>query len=31
LEPRLSRNRRLTFRIDVAEREICDLDLKDYH
>lgn len=24
-------NHRLTFRIDTAEREICDLDLEDYH
>lgn len=24
-------NRRLTFRIDIAERAICDLDLEDYH
>ena len=27
----VTRNRRLTFRIDTAEREICDLDLEDYH
>jgi len=27
----LTRNRRLTFRIDNAEREICDVDLEDYH
>lgn len=27
----VSRNRRLTFRIDTAEREICDVDLEDYH
>ena len=26
-----TRNRRLTFRIDLAEREICDLNLGDYH
>jgi toxin HigB-1 len=26
----VTRNRRLTFRID-AEREICDVDLEDYH
>jgi proteic killer suppression protein len=26
----VTRNRRLTFRIDIAEREICDLNL-DYH
>lgn len=24
-------NRRLTFRIDSIEREICDLNLEDYH
>ena len=24
-------NRRLTFRIDMAELEICDLNLEDYH
>jgi proteic killer suppression protein len=24
-------NRRLTFRIDSAGREICDLNLEDYH
>ncbi len=24
-------NRRLTFRIDAAEKEICDVDLEDYH
>jgi proteic killer suppression protein len=24
-------NRRLTFRIDMAEREICDVNLEDYH
>lgn len=27
----LTRNRRLTFRIDTAEREIYDLNLEDYH
>jgi len=27
----VSRNRRLTFRIDTAEREICDVNLEDYH
>jgi len=27
----VTRNRRLTFRIDLAEREICDLNLEDYH
>jgi proteic killer suppression protein len=24
-------NRRLTFRIDTVEREVCDMDLEDYH
>jgi proteic killer suppression protein len=24
-------NRRLTFRIDPTEREICDVNLEDYH
>ena len=24
-------NRRLTFRIDMADREICDVNLEDYH
>jgi len=24
-------NRRLTFRINTAEREICDVNLEDYH
>jgi proteic killer suppression protein len=24
-------NRRLTFRIDTAEREVCDVNLEDYH
>lgn len=24
-------NRRLTFRIDTVEREICDVNLEDYH
>jgi proteic killer suppression protein len=24
-------NRRLTFRIDTTEREICDVNLEDYH
>ncbi|MGC2449302.1 MAG: type II toxin-antitoxin system RelE/ParE family toxin [Candidatus Sulfotelmatobacter sp.] len=28
---RVTRNRRLTFDIDVAEGEICDLNLEDYH
>jgi toxin HigB-1 len=27
----VTRNRRLTFRIDAAAREICDVDLEDYH
>jgi proteic killer suppression protein len=27
----VTRNRRLTFRIDIAERELCDLNLEDYH
>jgi toxin HigB-1 len=27
----VSRNRRLTFRIDPIEGEICDLNLEDYH
>jgi toxin HigB-1 len=27
----VSRNRRLTFRIDTADPEICDLNLEDYH
>jgi len=27
----VTRNRRLTFRIDTAESEICDLNLEDYH
>ena len=27
----VTRNRRLTFRIDAAEREIYDVDLEDYH
>jgi proteic killer suppression protein len=27
----VTRNRRLTFRIDTAEREIFDLNLEDYH
>jgi proteic killer suppression protein len=27
----VSRNRRLTFLIDPAEREICDVNLEDYH
>jgi toxin HigB-1 len=27
----VTRNRRLTFRIDTAEDEICDVNLEDYH
>lgn len=27
----VTRNRRLTFRIDAPEHEICDLNLEDYH
>jgi proteic killer suppression protein len=27
----VTRNRRLTFHIDVAESEICDVNLEDYH
>lgn len=27
----VTKNRRLTFRIDAAEREICDVNLEDYH
>jgi toxin HigB-1 len=27
----VTRNRRLTFRIDTVEGEICDVDLEDYH
>jgi proteic killer suppression protein len=27
----VTRNRRLTFRVDMAEREICDVNLEDYH
>jgi proteic killer suppression protein len=27
----VTRNRRLTFRIDTVEREVCDLNLEDYH
>jgi len=27
----VTRNRRLTFRIDMAALEICDLNLEDYH
>jgi proteic killer suppression protein len=27
----VTRNRRLTFRIDTKEQEICDINLEDYH
>ena len=27
----VTRNRRLTFGIDLIEREICNVDLEDYH
>ena len=27
----VTRNRRLTFRIDAAQNEICDVNLEDYH
>ncbi|MGH9353537.1 MAG: type II toxin-antitoxin system RelE/ParE family toxin, partial [Terriglobia bacterium] len=27
----VTRNRRLTFRIDAAEREVCDINLEDDH
>lgn len=27
----VTRNRRLTFHIDRAEHEVCDLNLEDYH
>jgi proteic killer suppression protein len=27
----VTRNRRLTFRIDAAENDICDVNLEDYH
>jgi proteic killer suppression protein len=27
----VTRNRRLTFRIDSVENEICDMNLEDYH
>jgi proteic killer suppression protein len=27
----VTRNYRLTFRIDTAESEICDMNLEDYH
>jgi proteic killer suppression protein len=27
----VTRNRRLTFRIDIAESDICNLDLEAYH
>lgn len=29
--PSVTRNRRLTFRIDAVELELCDLNLEDYH
>ena len=27
----VTRNRRLTFRIDTSEHELCDVNLEDYH
>ncbi len=27
----VTRNRRLTFRVDAGENEICDVNLEDYH
>lgn len=27
----VTRNHRLTFRVDAAEREVCDVNLEDYH
>ena len=27
----VTRNQSLTFRVDTAEREICDVNLEDYH
>jgi proteic killer suppression protein len=27
----VTRNRRLTFRIETAEAEVCDVNLEDYH
>lgn len=27
----VTRNRRLTFRVEAAEGEICDVNLEDYH
>ena len=27
----VTRNRRLTFRVDTVENEICDMNLEDYH
>ncbi len=27
----VTRNRRLTFRVDMEEGEICDVNLEDYH
>lgn len=31
MELSVTANRRLTFRIDAAEREIYDVNLEDYH
>ena len=27
----VTRNRRLTFRVEGADREVCDVNLEDYH
>jgi proteic killer suppression protein len=27
----VTRNRRLTFRVDAVDRELCDVNLEDYH
>ena len=27
----VTRNRRLTFRVDAVENDICDINLEDYH
>ena len=27
----VTRNRRMTFRVDATEQEICDINLEDYH
>jgi toxin HigB-1 len=27
----VTRNRRLTFRVDATEQEVCDVNLEDYH